>query len=216
MAESLNRHFTGHNEGRAGVLIRAVTKGVDQKQFMKYLKTQKRFSPESGISPADVLRVVRDEVLKGAYYLLCHKGYRDYTEGDNVVNVFAMGALVPQALEASQELLKQGIYANVIVVTSPDLLLGNLAHTTGFDHLKNGLQLRGASEVPVVSVHDGEPGLLDNVGSVLGVYQESLAVRKHSLCGTPKDVYAYHGIDGPAVVKAAVRVLGLQAQKQIP
>ena len=61
--------------------------------------------------------------------------------------------------------------------------------------------------IPIVSVHDGEPGLLDNAGSIVGVRQEALAVRKHSKCGRPVDVYGYHGIDAQAVIDACDKVL---------
>jgi pyruvate dehydrogenase E1 component len=61
--------------------------------------------------------------------------------------------------------------------------------------------------IPLVSVHDGEPGLLDNIGSIVGVRHESLAVRKHSRCGRPSDVYRYHHIDADSVVEACGKVL---------
>ena len=61
--------------------------------------------------------------------------------------------------------------------------------------------------IPIVSVHDGEIGLLDNIGSVVGVRQETLAVRKHSRCGRPADVYRYHHIDADSVVEACGKVL---------
>jgi pyruvate dehydrogenase E1 component len=44
--------------------------------------------------------------------------------------------------------------------------------------------------VPAVSVADGEAGMLDNIGSVLGVRQEVCAVRRFSKCGRPDQVYA--------------------------
>jgi pyruvate dehydrogenase E1 component len=69
--------------------------------------------------------------------------------------------------------------------------------------------------VPVVSVHDGEAGLLDNLGSIIGVKQESLAVRKHSKCGRPADIYAYHHIDAEAVVEACGKVLSETAVEQV-
>src|SRR5690606_35218747 len=69
--------------------------------------------------------------------------------------------------------------------------------------------------VPVVSVHDGEAGLLDNVGSIIGVRQESLAVRKHSKCGRPKDIYEFHGIDAESVVEACGKVLAETALENI-
>ena len=43
LTDAFRRHFTRDNEGRSGVLIRAVTRGLNQKLFLKCLKTQKRF-----------------------------------------------------------------------------------------------------------------------------------------------------------------------------
>ena len=232
-ADTLQRHFTNNNEDRKGVLIRAVTRGADQKLFMNCLKTQQRFkentesllSPKgfnlsgaieessvSSLSDLDILSQVREEVLAGAYYLLDYRGYADYIKEDNVVYIFSMGSPSTSAISASQELLKKGIYANLIVVTSPDLLLGNLAYKNNFAHLKKGLGLEQL-KAPIVSVHDGEPGLLDNMGSILGVHHESLAVRKHSRCGRPKDVYQYHGLDPDSIVQSCLKILKLHSEK---
>ena len=232
-ADAFQRHFIGGNEGRTGVLIRAVTRGLDQKQFLNCLKTQKKFKKNQNIllAPKDqvlplsieecreiciadeiILKQIREEVLKGAYYLLDYKGYADYMEEDNVVHIFSMGSPSTSAIEASKELLHQGIYANLIIVTSPDLLLGNLAYINNYKHLRQGLVLQN-TKAPIVSVHDGEPGLLDNIGSILGVHHESLAVRKHSRCGRPKDVYKYHGMDSSSVIQSCLKVLQFHSQK---
>ena len=234
-ADALQRHFTGNNQGRTGVLIRAVTRGADQKQFLNFLKTQKRFkknkdilltpknhllpsakeeSKEPSITDEEIFSFIRKEVLAGAYYLMDYRGYADYMEEDNVVHIFSMGSPSTSAIEASKLLLNQGIYANLVVVTSPDLLLGNLAFANNYEYLKKDLNLEN-TKAPVVSVHDGEPGLLDNIGSILGVYHKSLAVRKHSRCGRPDDVYQYHGIDADSVVKACLTVLQPQSQKYV-
>ncbi|MDE0151868.1 MAG: pyruvate dehydrogenase [Bdellovibrionales bacterium] len=224
LTEALYRHMTGENQDRTGVLLRAVTRGVDQKQFVHYLSQQARFKKSLGgqklhpkgfsvssavdesqvqsISETEMMSVIREDVLKGAYRLIDFKNYADYRVDENVVNIFAMGALGREASEASMELLKKGIYANVIIVTSPDLLLGGLAHGNEYVHLKENL-----SSAPIVSVHDGEPGLLDNIGSILGLPQESLAVRKHSVCGTPSDIYEYHGLDPSSIIQASLKVL---------
>ena len=230
--DALKRHFTEENEGRTGVLIRAVTRGADQKEFLNCLKTQKRFkkrqdilltpknlylngtheeSNEPCISDTEILYCIRKEVLAGAYYLLDYRGYADYTEEDNVVFIFAMGSLGTEAIAASKKLLKKGVYANLIIVTSPDLLLSNLAYKNNYSHLKEGLALENTI-APIVSVHDGEPGLLDNIGSLLGTYHESLAVRKHSRCGRPREVYQYHGIDTDSITKACLQALQLHTQ----
>lgn len=256
--DTINRQMTDRNSARSGALLRLVTRGVEQKDFLNYLKKQARFKQgqPSGLSSllcraeqplqgalvesevqslpdADILNQVREEVLKGAYYLIDYRNYAGYEPGDNVIHIFAMGSLTSEAIKASEYLLTKGIYANVIVVTSPDLLVGNLAHDEDYDYLKNGLQVQGnlyvkrteeitgsdlvtisGRRIPVVSVHDGEPGLLDNIGSVIGVKQISCAVRKHSKCGRPADVYHFHSIDSEAVIEACGKALAETAMEQ--
>ncbi len=259
LADAIRRHHTYDNVGRNGVVIRGVTRGIDQKMLMKFLKTQKRFkqgvdestllhakaqavegatdeSTLASLSEEQILEQIRNEVLSGAYYLIDYRGYAGYEPGDNVVNIFAMGAMCTEAIQASEELLQKGIYANVIVVTSSDLIAGNLAHENDYSYLRNYLSVTGelfiqpnmngstsagematvaGRRVPIVSVHDGEPGLLDNLGSIIGVRHESLAVRKHSKCGRPDDVYAFHKINHEAVVEACGKVLSETALENV-
>lgn len=255
LSDAVKRHMTYDNVGRNGVLIRGVTRGVEQKDMMLNLKRQLRFKQDSSqtlaraefllngavneadlpaVDDATILATIREEVLAGAYYLVDYRGYAGYEPGDNVVNVFAMGSMCTEALKASEALLAHGIYANVIVVTSSDLLCGIQAHENDYAYLKNNLGVNGdliahpterlnghefvtvaGRRVPIVSVADGEAGLLDNLGSIVGVKQESLAVRKHSKCGRPKDVYAYHHIDAAAVVEACGKVLSETALENV-
>lgn len=256
LADAIKRHATNDNEGRNGVLIRGVTRGIDQKALLKNLKAQARFKAESmplahksyplagctdesqvlAISDADIMQTLKNEVLRGAYYLVDYRGYGNYEPGDNVVNIFCMGALVTEALGASEALLEKGIYANVIVVTSPDLLCGNLAHENNYELLRNELGVNGdlvlkpslngnstvgdvvtlsGRRVPMVSVHDGEPGLLDNLGGIVGTRHEALAVRKHSKCGRPDEIYKFHSIDSDAVIEACGKVLSETAMETV-
>lgn len=254
--ESLRRHFMYDNQGRNGVLIRCVTRGVEQKDMLHYLKKQRRFKvlpdenqllhrseyplagamSEEEVSTQDdaaILEQVRQEVLQGGYYLIDYRGYAGYEPGDNVVCIFAMGSMGTEAIKASETLLGHGIYANVIMVTSPDLLLGIQAHENDYHYLKNNLGVNGnlyihrkeevssgdmitvaGKRVPIVSVHDGEAGLLDNIGSIVGVRHEALAVRKHSKSARPSEIYAYHGIDAESVVEACGKVLAETALEQ--
>jgi pyruvate dehydrogenase E1 component len=64
-------------------------------------------------------------------------------------------------------------------------------------------------------VHDGEAGLLDNIGSILGVRQEALAVRKFSKCGRPDQVYGYQHIDADAVIEACGKALSETALEEV-
>ncbi len=241
LADTLRRHFTGENVDREAILLRCVTKGVTQKDLLTHLRRQARFKADASdlsmqnrdtaaLSDDAILETIRKDTLNGGYALIDFRGYPEYVPGDNAVHLFAMGALVPEAVLASQRLWdEKGICANVFVVTSPDLLLGGYAYQDGYVHLKQGLGIdanvhfvpgRGGaiesvgdwfalqgSRVPVVSVHDGEAGLLDNIGAIVGVKQHALAVRKTSKSGTTWDIYHLHGIDSEGVFEAALEVL---------
>jgi pyruvate dehydrogenase E1 component len=121
----------------------------------------------------------------------------------------------------------------VIIITSSDLLVGIQAHESDYQYLREGLGVSGdlyltgtegesrefitlaGRRVPIVSVHDGEAGLLDNLGSIIGVKQVSCAVRKHSKCGRPSEIYHFHGIDEAAIVSAVEKVLASTALENI-
>ena len=255
LCDTYRRHCLNDNTGRQGTLLRLVTRGADQKDFMKFLSKQLRFKSnvsqklfranfpiqnavnEEEIatkSENEILSVIRTEVLQGAYYLIDYRGYAGYEPGDNVVNIFAMGSLTTEAIKSSEDLLSRGIYANVIVVTSPDLLCGIQGHENDYDYLRNQLGINsdlylnrqgevGSTDlvmasgrrIPIVSVHDGEAGLLDNLGSIVGVRQESCAVRKHSKCGRPAEIFHFHEIDAEAVTDACGKVLSETALEKI-
>lgn len=255
LSDTFKRHLTNDNTGRQGTLLRLVTRGVEQKDLMKYMKRQARFKQNNSSklcraefpiqnavneedvaakSEQEILTQMRDEVLKGAYYLIDYRGYAGYEPGDNVVNIFAMGAMVTEGIKASEKLLERGIYANVIAVTSSDLICGILAHENNYHYLKNELGVNSdlylnksgdvssadlmtvsGRRVPIVSVHDGEEGLLDNLGSIIGVRHESCAVRKHSKCGRPSEIYHFHQIDDEAVVEACGKVLSETALEKV-
>lgn len=255
LCESIRRHITNDNEGRSGVLIRGVTRGIEQKDMMLHLKRQARFKSdlnslmcrsefpldgavdEAQIGAQDeavILNQIREEVLQGAYYLIDYRGYAGYEPGDNVVNIFSMGSPTTEAIKASEALLGRGVYANVIVVTSPDLICGIQGHETDYRYLKESLKVNGnlyvhptehlnghefvtvaGRRIPAVSVHDGEAGLLDNLGSIIGTRHEALAVRHHSKCGRPSEIYAYHGIDWESVVEACGKVLAETALEEV-
>jgi pyruvate dehydrogenase E1 component len=251
LADAIRRHFTRQDEDRQGVLIRGVTRAVPQKALLERVRRHRRFKrdlPEGallateadaravveseapGIGDEQILEATRQDCLAGGYYLVDWRGYLGYQPGENVVRIFSQGSPTTEALRAADLLLEKGIYADVIVVTSADLLCGRLGRADEFKHLRQGLGIDGSlwlspaggaeaplqsvdmidlsgRRVPVVSVNDGEEGILDNLGSVLGVRQEALAVRKFSKCGRPSEVFAYQHLDVDSVVEAAGKVL---------
>ncbi len=263
VAETLRRHATFDNKGRTGVLLRCVTRGLAQKEMLRRLRRHKRFKQDAraALRPAElslegaldeasvasipdneILAAVRPDALAGGYYLVDWRGYAGYEPGDNVVHIVTMGAMGTEALAASDALLRKGIYANVIVCTSPDLLLGNQGHDDGFKHLRETLGINGAlhvtrkrqnghvrydfetradlveaaaGRVPVVSVADGEVGILDNLGSITGTRHEALGLRKASKCGRPVDVYGLHHLDGASIAETALQVLAEASLEQV-
>ncbi|MEM7203365.1 MAG: pyruvate dehydrogenase [Planctomycetota bacterium] len=254
LCDAIERHFRGNNKGRTGVLIRAVTLGLPQKILLDNLRRQARFKqgipagaqlgmtsadgglPESevpAIPDAAIYASLREDVLAGAYYLIDYRGYRGYDPGENVVHVFVMGALVEEAAKASHALLKRGVYANVIVVSSSELLLGILGRADGYQTLRQRLAVDGSlhlrpgpqseadvvdlagRRIPVVSVHDGELGLLDNIGSIVGCRQITLALHKFSKSGTPTDVFGYHDLDADSIAEACGRALAESALERV-
>lgn len=259
LADAIRRHMLDQNDGRRGVLVRAVTRSVPQAALLENLRRAARFKaglePGALLKPAgageewgaaldeaavpaladkEILAAVRKDVLAGAYFLVDWRGYAGYEPGENVVHVFAMGSVTTEALEATKELLARGVFANVIVVTSPELLLGILGHQDEYRHLCEGLGVTGdlhavaasaASEaelvslagrrVPCVAVCDGEAGLLDNIGSIVGVKQETLAVRKFSKCGRPDEVFEYQHLDAASIVEACGKALSETALEDL-
>ena len=253
VSDAARRHFAADNAGRQCVLVRAVTRGLDQKEMLKRLHRHGRFktervalaaaadlpgTPESAVPPiadTDILAAVRADCLKGAWHIVDYRGYADYRPGDNVVKIVTLGAMTTEALAASDMLLAEGIYADVIIASSPDLLLGVHAHKDGYEHLVRGLGIDGVlhlypdprdaraadlltlagGRIPIVAVVDGEPGIVDNIGSIVGVRQETLGLRKFSKCGRPSDVYAYHHFDGPSIAATAKEVLAASAESKV-
>ncbi|MFT5080991.1 MAG: pyruvate dehydrogenase E1 component, partial [Planctomycetota bacterium] len=256
VCDAIQRHMSGDNKGRKGVLIRAVTRGTRQKVLLESLRKHAAFKAdlptgellkpvgdagqgvdESSLAPmadADINARLRGDVLDGGYYLVDWRGYEGYEPGDNVVHIFALGSLVTEALGASERLFDMGILANVIVITSQDLLLGIQGHETGYRHLIEGLGINAnlhavptsgvnstdivslaARRVPIVAVCDGEAGLVDNIGSIIGVKQRTLAVRKFSKCGRPSEVYNLQEIDAAAIVDACGQALSETALEDL-
>ncbi|MAW59422.1 MAG: pyruvate dehydrogenase [Planctomycetes bacterium] len=234
LAESVRRHVTGDNEDREGVVVRGVTMGVPQKPFLKHLRAQTQHQVDGKPKQDfEILSAVREDVLAGGYWLIHHEGQDGYQPGDNVVRILSMGGPTIEALTAVERLREVGIYADLLVVTCADLLLGRFAERDDFAQLRK-LGVRGdlhlapeagqtAGEVrtlagrcvPIVSVVDGEPGLLDNAGSIVGVPQVSLGVKKFSKSGRPKEIYGYHGMDAEGIFRACGEALSRAALREV-
>ena len=159
---------------------------------------------------------LRNQVLKGAFRLVDRSELPEYHPGQNVVNLFACGAMVPEALLAGDLLQCEGVYSNIINVPGPGPLYRHfqeLAHAAlrneadTADFLRDVLREEERT-VPVVTVVDGHPHTLAWLGSALGTRAHTLGVVAFGQSGGLSDVYREHQIDVESIARACRRAVG--------
>ncbi len=138
---------------------------------------------------------LQQRVIEGGYWLRDYRGEADYQARERV-NILSTGVMTDQALKASDILYEDGVYANVINLTSPDRLFkGWMAHqqatlkgdTADLPYL---LRLVPPGERhPMVSVIDGHPLTLEWIGGVLGAPQVALGVMEFGESGDIESLY---------------------------
>ena len=182
-----------------------------------YLRLSTRVVDQTLLEPA-LARLgeggLREQVLRGGYRLVDHAGRDRYEPGANVVNLIGVGVMVPEALEASRLLEADGVYANVLALTSPrgcyegwrqglDARVRRTGHRppSWLHHLVTADEIEG--EVPIVSVLDGHSHTLAWLGSALGVPHVPLGVDAFGQSGARADLYRHHGIDAATIAAAA-------------
>lgn len=155
---------------------------------------------------------LRQQVIRGAYRLVDRRGEAGYQPGKNVVHIFAVGALVPDAVAASRQLLAQGVLANVFNVTGAGPLYREFqgaVHAAMSGQKPAGTlldELVPAAErvAPVVTVVDGHPHSMAWIGAALNAPTIPLGVVGFGQSGTLAELYAEYKIDA-ANIQAACR-----------
>jgi pyruvate dehydrogenase E1 component len=128
-------------------------------------------------------------------------GYR-LREGSGVV-IAAMGALVPEAIEAAEEL-----DASVVCITSADLLFRALQARAGLGEGDPSiLDELFPDRQPIVSLLDGHPHTLSFLAAVHGVPIACLGVQRFGQSGDIAELYEHHQIDAESVIGAALDLL---------
>ncbi|WP_260765442.1 transketolase-like TK C-terminal-containing protein [Mycobacterium sp. SMC-4] len=143
----------------------------------------------------------RRQVIAGAYTLrpACSPA----------VCIAVMGALATEAVEAADRLADMGIEAEVVCVTSPDLLYRAVQGRDGLDHSPDWIinQVFPAERAaPMVTVLDGHPHTLTFLATINQVRCKSLGVTTFGQAGDLDSVYRHHGIDVDSIVRAALDV----------
>jgi pyruvate dehydrogenase E1 component len=149
----------------------------------------------------------RDSALKGGYWL------REPGPSAEAA-IVAMGAVMPEALAAWEELREDVPGLGLLAVTSPDLLhrgwtAAQAARWTGERRSSHVEQLlaklaRGAG---LVTLADAAPASLSWLGGVLGQRVAPLGVEKFGQTGNLADLYAVYRLDGAAITEAVAELL---------
>ena len=152
---------------------------------------------------AEALERRRCESLAGGYILRP-------APGSPQIAIVAMGVAVSEACAAADELAGEGIAAEVICLTSADLVFRALRARQGLadgeDALLDAL-FPPDRVVPIVTVHDGHPHALSFLSAVRGTPMASLGVDDFGQSGDIGDLYRYFGIDTETIVGAAIDLL---------
>ncbi|TDL12092.1 pyruvate dehydrogenase [Mycolicibacterium obuense] len=125
------------------------------------------------------------------------------------VSIVAMGALVTEALTAADRLTGAGVEAEVICVTSPDLLYRAIRARDGLVEGSSWIldQIFPADRAaPMVTVLDGHPHTLAFLATINRVRCKPLGVSTFGQVGDLESVYRLHSIDTDSIVGAALDV----------
>ncbi len=183
------------------VYLRLSTKPIDQSPFDAMLPSEEA-----------QIKQLRDQVNLGGYRLKDYSDRAAYRPGENVVHIFAAGVMVPEALAASERLREEGIYANLFVVTSPDMLYRGYRHARRMElanpnqRVKSHLgRLISHSErvAPAVTVMDGHSHTLSFIAGAFGMRTICLGADEFGQVGTRPELYRAEGIDVDSIVAAA-------------
>jgi pyruvate dehydrogenase E1 component len=149
----------------------------------------------------------KDGALKGGYWLR--------EPGSNAeAAIVAMGALMPEALAAWEELSADLPGLGLLAVTSPDLLhrgwtaaqAGRWQGKSEPSHVEQLLSyLRPGAGL--VTLCDAAPASLSWLGGVLGQRVAPLGVERFGQTGSLNELYAAYRLDGAAITEAAAEIL---------
>jgi pyruvate dehydrogenase E1 component len=128
--------------------------------------------------------------------------------------IVAMGAVMPEALAAWEELSEDVPGLGLLAVTSPDLLhrgwtAAQAARWQGERKSSHAelLLSRLVTGAGLVTIADAAPASLSWLGGVLGQRVAPLGVEKFGQTGNLSDLYAAYRLDGSAITEAVAELL---------
>lgn len=140
-----------------------------------------------------------EAVVNGGYWLKPPTGEADLA-------IVAMGALLPEALEAHAALMEDAPGTGLLVVTSPDRLHRDW-QADGSGAWIGALLSELAEDACIVTLCDGHPATLSWLGGVCQQRIKALGIEHFGQSGDLQDLYAEHGVDAEAILDACAAIL---------
>ncbi len=151
---------------------------------------------------ADAREERRRDVIRG--------GYRLVAVDAPAVTIAGVGAVMPQVLAAARELTGAGVPAEVLCLTSPDLIFRALQARRGLadgdPSIVDELFPAGVT-APIVTVLDGHPYALAFLAAARPAPIACLGVDGFGQSGELDDLYRHYGIDADTIAGAAIDLL---------
>lgn len=147
----------------------------------------------------------RKDVLAGGYVLRRSPSYP-------AVILVGMGSVMPEVIEASGELLSAGVEADVVCLTSADLVFRALQARQGLGDGQEdilGILFPSDRKAPIVTVLDGHPHTLAFLAAIHGTPIACLGVSDFGQVGDISDLYRHFGIDVDTIVGTAIDMVEL-------
>ena len=159
---------------------------------------------------------LRQQAINGAYRLVDRSSERGYDPDANVTHILASGAMIPEAVAASNALLEEGIFANVVNVTGLGPLYRSFQQSV-YDAMDGAGTLGkfmadsiapDSRHSPMVTVVDGHPHSVAWIGSALKAPVIPVGVTEFGQSGSRDDLYREHRIDVDSIMAACYAALG--------
>jgi pyruvate dehydrogenase E1 component len=120
--------------------------------------------------------------------------------------IVAMGAVMPEAIEAWEAMNDEMPGLGLLSITSPDLLHRDWSANGKASHIAS---LLGAvpRNMRMVTLTDGSPGALSWIGAVHGQRVVPLGTDRFGQTGDLPDLYKSYGLDADAIISAMAKAL---------
>ena len=203
------------------ILLEALRQCCDREHGLStYVRLSTKPIEQALLAPA-LERLGQDElrrqVLEGGYRLLDARFDAPDADPRDTVQLVSAGVMIPEAVAAARLLHEEGIAANVINLTSPQLVYQDWIERQRWEmgvagarrptiHLDT-LIPNGERSAPIVTVQDGATHALAWLGSVHGTAIFSLGVDEFGQSGDLAALYQHYEIDAEHIAEAAFTAL---------